>query len=72
MKDFKMSEETRNQIMAGLEGLSPDQRGQILRGIACLSAEIEMASRKKVLEELRHEWADTMSTMFLIEPRSKR
>lgn len=61
---FKLSDGTRDRILAGLDGLDDVQKSQILSAVADLCAEVEMYARTRTFEELRQQWSEVAATML--------
>jgi hypothetical protein len=59
-----MSTRTRDKISAALNGLPEPHQAQILSAVADLMAEAEIHIRQKMFEDVRKEWADTLSMML--------
>lgn len=62
---FKLTDQTRDRLLAAMDGLPPAQRGQIVAALADLSAEVEIHCRKKFAEDLRQQWASSLATMLM-------
>lgn len=61
---FKMSDRTRDKIMAGLDGLEEVHRNLIINAMVDLCTEVEIHCRATVFEEIRQQWSGNLTIML--------
>lgn len=64
VEEFRMSVQTRERFKQIFAVVSDAVQREIIEVLSDFAVEIEMHAKRKAMEELRQQWADTLGTML--------